>query len=600
VSAFAAIVRGDSAAASLRYREVARALSAVYGTAPAVHLTEGCVLLAAPLPGSGDESFAVDAPSGVAAAGHVLLEDREALARELALHADVSALRVAIAAFTRWGEKCTLRFSGEFSFALWDERQRSLLCARDGLGMRQCFVARAADAVVVSNMSSAAIAYPATPRDLDEPSLVRFLASGSMNPGSTAYRAVTPLPPGHTLRLCRAGAELWRHWRFPETGTRLVRDPREAIAGYRAALEAAVRDRLTRPRVSILLSGGIDSGTLAAAARSAAPSVDLEAVTAVYSRAPQNSEVSRARLTADALRIPWRSVDADRHAALHHLGGAWPAPQPMDEPSLTDWRALIAAAASFSTVALYGEDGDSLFLPPGYAALRRASPLSHVIRDTVSFTIENRRLPYLGLRLRERLRIRPAAHRTRTAPTWLTAPARSLLHLSDLPAVLGQRPDPLPPHATRPLAQQRLQVGIADYMAAVISADVTRAPIDLRCPLLDSRVIRFVMNVAPIPWCQGKRLARHAYCDVLPSAVCAHPKRGVGGLDAALARDWQARGHEVPQLPPPLDRWIDDASWRRALHDTAEVGAAWRVLQLAEWLERRGQAGGAPDYLCTA
>jgi hypothetical protein len=296
------------------------------------------------------------------------------------------------------------------------------------------------------------------------------------------------------------------------------------------------------------------------------------------------------------------SVHADRHPALHYLRDGPPTPQPMDEPGLTDWRALIAAAASYSSVALYGEDGDALFLPPGYAALRRAAPLSSILRDVVSFTLANRRLPYLGLRLRERLRIdRGRARRyPLPAPAWLTPAARTLLLAQEAPAILGWRPEALPPHATRPFTQQRLQWGIGEYLAAIISAEVTRAPIDLCCPLLDSRVIRFVMNVPAIPWCQDKRLARHAYRGVLPSAVVEHPKRGVAGLDDALAREWQAGPQPESDLPAPLDGWIDRASWRRALGHPQQVGEAWRVLQLASWLNGHTGARGARDHLCTA
>ena len=599
MSAFAAIVSLDPRTEVVRHHPVAAALARVYGTAPATHLVDGCVLLGAPSPEPGAACLVSDGAAGVSAVGHVLLEGRLALAHELELKDDVPALRICVAAYLRWGQHCTSRLSGEFSFALWDGRDRALLCARDGLGVRQLFVACATDAIVISNTSTATVAYAATPRDLDDASLVRFLASGSLETGRTAYRAVTPLPPGHTLRLDVRRTELWRHWHFPETGTRLIRRPQEAVAGYREVLESAVRDRLTTSRASILMSGGIDSTSIAAAARSAAPGVDLQAFTAVYDRVPDESELPRARLAAGALGLPLVPVVADRHGALHHLSDARPTPQPVDEPSLTDWRVLMAAAASYSGVALYGEDGDSLFLPPGYAALRRASPWFDVCRDALAFTVADRRPPYLGLRFRERLRIRPPANRPRPAPAWLAAPARALLLEPSIPSLLGQRPNPLPPHATRPLAQARLEAGTSDYMAGIIAAEITRAPLDLRCPLLDSRVVRFVMNVAAIPWCQDKRLARAAYRHILPAPVYTRPKRGVKGLDRALAREWLSGATGEPRLPSPLDQWIDVESWRLALRSVSEVGAAWRVLQLAAWLDHRAEAGEARD-LCTA
>src|SRR6185436_13010693 len=140
--------------------------------------------------------------------------------------------------------------------------------------------------------------------------------------------------------------------------------------------------------------------------------------------------------------------------------------------------------------------------------------------------------------------------------------------------------------------QTRLSVGVAEYLAGILPADVTGHSIELRCPLLDSRVIRFVMNVPSIPWCQRKHLPRAAYSDVLPRAIVRHPKQGVGGLEAALARDWQRRSAKkgVRQLPPAIGDWIDVEDWQRALQSPSaqRVGEAWRVLQLSAWMT--GQA----------
>ena len=136
--------------------------------------------------------------------------------------------------------------------------------------------------------------------------------------------------------------------------------------------------------------------------------------------------------------------------------------------------------------------------------------------------------------------------------------------------MLGHRRIALPAHRTRPDVQTRLSAGVADYLAGILPADVTGHPIELRCPLLDSRVIRFVMNVPSIPWCQRKHLPRAAYSDVLPRAIVRHPKQGVGGLEAALAREWQARSAErrACQLPPPIGDWIRVEDWQRALQST--------------------------------
>jgi hypothetical protein len=192
----------------------------------------------------------------------------------------------------------------------------------------------------------------------------------------------------------------------------------------------------------------------------------------------------------------------------------------------------------------------------------------------------------MGIRLRERFGL-STLPRIPPHPRWLTPEAVGLPSGGE-ERVLGHAAVALPPHPDRPEVQARLSAGVAGYLSGILTPEVTGHPIEIRCPLLDSRVIRFVLNVAPIPWCQHKHLPRVAYAHVLPRAVVRHPKQGVGGLDAALSADWQARSKETRarDLPAEMADWIRLDDWRRALEspDPRRVGEAWRVLQLTAWI----------------
>jgi asparagine synthase (glutamine-hydrolysing) len=586
VTAFAAIVSRRAALEQADYGRVAAALAAVYGTRCDAAVFDGCVLLAAPIVPGADDPLVADSLAGFAATGQVLLEDRRSLSDGLGVARRTSALRLAAESYRRHGERCTRGLSGEFALALWDDRAKTLLCARDGLGLRPLFIATAPDLIVVSNALTAARAHGGVPRALDRYALAQFLATGSIPASRTAYGSIVPLPPGHTLIVDRSGrSSLERHWSFPNGDGTLVRDAREAVEGYRAVLESAVDERMAA-RTSVLMSGGIDSTSIAAAARSVASDADLHAFTAVYRRAATESELPRARLAASALGIPLTPVGADMHPALHHLTREAFTPQPLDEPALAEWRALIGAAARHSPVALYGEDGDSLFLPPTWQSMRRRLSRTELFAAVWRFAASSRRLPYAGIRLRERFGL-STLPRIPPHPQWLTPDAVALPGDGE-ERVLGHAAVAMPPHPDRPEVQARLSAGVAGYLCGIITTEVTGHPIEVRCPLLDSRVIRFVMNVAPIPWCQHKRLPRVAYADVLPRTVVGHPKQGVGGLDAALSADWQARSRETraQDLPGEMADWIRLDDWRRALAspDPRRVGEAWRVLQLAAWI----------------
>ena len=604
MTAFAAVIPRRAGAERTGTSEIAAALSDVYDTPCESALFDGCHLLAAPIVPGSDGHLLIDAIGGTAATGQVLIEDRRRLSGALGLPPHTHSLRLAAAACLRWGTTCAERFGGEFALALWNVRDRAFLCARDGLGLRPLFVATGSDVVVVSNILNAARAHPHVSGDVDERALHGFLATGGIAVTRTAYRAVVPLPAGHTLTIRQGGeSTLKRHWLFPASDGPLIRDSRRAVDGYREALESAVRDRL-EPQTSILMSSGIDSTTIAAAARRAVPETKLHAFTAGYARVPSASEVPLAQNAAATLGIPFTAVPADTHAALHHLSCGRRTPQPANEPGLSDWRALIGAAASHSWAALYGEDGDALFQPPGWRELRRVRSPIGLAADIARFTFAARRAPYVGMRLRERIGLRRPPGPP-PWPRWLRPAPQALSLDASEPGVLGHRAVPLEAHPTRPQVQERLWPPVAAYLAGLLAPELTGHRLELRCPLLDTRVIRFVVNVAPIPWCQRKELSRAAYADMLPASIVRRPKQGVAGLDEALARDWQqhhASRAMTAALAAPLDGWIDEEEWRRALQnpDAGIVGEAWRVLQLACWLT--GHAGAVPlrGASCTA
>ena len=593
MTAFAAVVAGTSADASGE-GPVASALGAVYGTPTEILRLGGCVLLAAPLrPGTG--SIFVEPVSGVAAVGQVLLEDPETLAARYGVPSGVPDLALLAYGYARRGEDVTQGLGGEYACALWDPGARLLLAARDGLGLRPLFLADGGRTLVVSNTLSAAVAHPDVPDATDAAALAGFLEHGRLPAGRTPYTAVRRVPEGHTLRAQRGAAvRLRQHWVFPERAPAPRRRDDDVREGYRDVLARAVRDRVRGAPAAILLSGGIDSTTIAASARAVSPPGTLHAVTAVYDRAARGLELPYARAAAERLRIPLTVVPGDQHEALEALDHGAPTPEPIDEPALADWRALMAAAAAHGDVILYGEDGDALFDRPGWSELRRGASASALAIQVLRHVLRTGRVPYLGIRLRERLGlVRPFRN---PRPTWLTpdapAPEPDAREMAGAAACR--------PHAVS-RAEARLTHGASRYLSVLLSPEVSRQRAEARLPLLDSRVIRYVMETSPIPWCQDKRLPRTAFRGELPVEVLRRPKTLVPDVFEALVASWQKGALDrLPRLQPPLDTWIAHDRWRDSLAsaDPLVVGVAWRVLELNAWIRSRARAS-AGEPACT-
>jgi asparagine synthase (glutamine-hydrolysing) len=577
MTAFAALLYPAGAPQSPHdLSRVGAAVGAVTGHPAASMLAGRCALMLAPLHRDDPRAPVVHAGGAVAIVGQALFEDCRALNRALGLRDDAHALSTAAAAYLKWRDRFAEHLTGEFAFALWDEAADRLVCARDGLGVRVLYVAEGPEMLIATNVVGAALAHPAIPSDLDPASLVSFLSVGdSGDPLATAYRAVRAVPEGHTVAIGdRAPASLRRHWAMPEPQTIDTR-PADIVDGYRAVLAAAVADRLGH-RTAIFLSGGIDSTSIAAAATRRG---DMRALTIEYRRFARCDEPRYAREAAAALGLPLSVVAGDDHDPL-----TAPAPAlPVDEPSLKDWRHAMKAGSAYASVGLWGEDGDSLFQPAAARELLRAENPRRIARAAISYALSTRRRPYVGLRLRERLGL---SNTVPISAEWITPPGARLLRDRSAPPLARLRPEPLPIHRTRSAAHCRLTTNIARSFAITIAAETTGAPIELRFPLLDSRVIRYVFSVPSIPWCQDKTLPRIAYSDVLPRSILARRKTPVVGFNEWLVAKWRAAAPPRPELLAVPREWIDIDRWRAALArgSAAETMAAWRVLLLDRWL----------------
>jgi asparagine synthase (glutamine-hydrolysing) len=612
---------------------IGSALEAVTGARAGMTSSGCCALLLSPLHSSDPARPIVHPLSHVAVTGQVLLEDRRALSERLDLDRDASDLDIVAAAFNRWGTDCTEHLNGEYAFALWDPDRHTLVCARDGLGIRLLYLGEGAGSVVVSNVMAAVLAHPSVSGEIDAARLVAFLASGRVTTQTrTAYRAIRAIPEGHTLsvQFPTGSRTLRRHWWMPAPETVRARDDREILAGYRDVLAAAVSDRARDGPVGIFLSGGIDSTTVAAAAQDVPRGGPLHAFTVVFRRLLPEDELAYAASVAARLGLPLTMIEGDRYPALEAERAGLSLAQPADEPTLADFRAVLGRAAQHSTVALYGEDGDAVFLPPGGRELLRAQPIGSIALSAARYSIIRRSRPYLGLRLRDRLRpltgrvrlqpdparegghdqpffkrlldlmsMRPRQSPSIVPPRWLTPETVRLLQHDQPETLFGQQPMPLSPHPTRSRVQDRL-TGTVPLFAETIGPEVTRQPLEVRLPMLDTRVLRYVFSVPAIPWCQHKQLPRVAYRGILPDQILDRPKTPLAGFYEALVQSWRDRiGGQLPVTSFMPREWIDWTAW----HETLSVGrpsdvmVAWHVVQLDAWL---GERASGPEPLCIA
>ncbi|WP_445682223.1 asparagine synthase-related protein [Radicibacter daui] len=177
---------------------------------------------------------------------------------------------------TEAGESGLRRLAGDFAFAAWNRRDRTLLCARDGFGVRPFFFAhRPDDLFVFASLPRGLFATGLIKRSVDPDYLVSELLFQFDGPERSLFKRVERLPPGGWLRLA-PGARIHSgvHWR-PDSamaGSRRI-GPRDAAAELSWLTQQAVRRRLPAAGpVAAHLSGGMDSSAITiVAARALCP-----------------------------------------------------------------------------------------------------------------------------------------------------------------------------------------------------------------------------------------------------------------------------------------------------------------------------------------
>ena len=214
------------------------------------------------------------AGGGLALVADVVLDCRSDLIAALG-HAGSSMLSdegLILAAYERWGEACLERLSGEFAFALVDRRRGGVLLARDQLGARPIVLHERPGMVCFATTALALTDLPGVGHDLDQERVAEWLAF-VMQSEATFVSGASLLPPGHAVWVDGNGARRRRYWTLDPDRIVDLGSPDAHARALREAFDDAVSRRLPKDGdVGVLLSGGLDSTSVAAtAARLRAP-----------------------------------------------------------------------------------------------------------------------------------------------------------------------------------------------------------------------------------------------------------------------------------------------------------------------------------------
>jgi asparagine synthase (glutamine-hydrolysing) len=262
--------------------------------------------------------------------------------------------------YEEFGEGCAQRLRGMFAFAIWDERQRKLLLARDRLGIKPLYFSLVNGQVIFASEIKALLASDLLPRRIEPAAIRAFLQLGHIPPPWTAVKDVAPLEPGH-VAIWKGGQFHSRaYWHLPRPSQTPLPSREEAVGALREILiESSRLQLMSDVPIALFLSGGVDSAVLGSLMRFVGAS-RLTALTIGFAET-QFDESEASRKTAELLGISHRVVCLAPASIPASLDKAiWAMDQPTIDGLNTYWISRVASDAGFK-VTLSGQGGDELF-----------------------------------------------------------------------------------------------------------------------------------------------------------------------------------------------------------------------------------------------
>jgi asparagine synthase (glutamine-hydrolysing) len=257
--------------------------------------------------------------AGLVIAADARIDNREDLLRALTLGKDdvVSSAHLILSAYRRWGSGCLHHLIGDFALAIWDGAERRLLLARDPMSLRPLYYRQTDDQLIFASEIAQILAVRGVPAELDEFVVAAHLTNQPTGLDRTFYRGIAQLPPGHALMIERGRCRIWRYWDIDPGHRVRYRDSLEYAEHFRELFKQAVRCRLRSDRpVGLMLSGGVDSGSVAGTAgwlleNESADLAELRTYSHAFERFTKCDERDVSRLITDHYRLPATDIPAD-------------------------------------------------------------------------------------------------------------------------------------------------------------------------------------------------------------------------------------------------------------------------------------------------
>ena len=274
-----------------------------------------------------------------------------------------SDTEVLVHLYEEHGDGFLAHLEGMYGFALWDEREKKLIVARDRLGIKPVYYWKSGGVLAFASEIKAFLALPGFTPEVDIAALRDHLAVGYAIAPRTIFAGVSKLPPASMLKWQSGRFEIERYWAPPRAVDSTL-SPKDWVERIRSELERAVESHMVADvPLGTFLSGGIDSSAVAVLMSKYA-GAPLNTYSIGYGgngAASYYNELPYARAVARQLGSDHREIEVKPDVVQLLPKLIWHLEEPISDSAIATTYLVSELAAQSVKVILSGVGGDELF-----------------------------------------------------------------------------------------------------------------------------------------------------------------------------------------------------------------------------------------------
>lgn len=488
---------------------------------------------------------------------------------------------IILAAYEKWGNRCSEKLLGDFTFAIWDSANQKLFCARDHFGVKPFYYYyQPGEIFAFASEIKALLCLPQIPRQLNLVRIGDYLTSSMEDKAITIYKNILRLPPAHGIEICQLEVHTHCYWMLdPHREISLESDEAYAQA-FRKVFTEAVRCRLRSAfPIGSQLSGGLDSSSVTCVARNLlleAGKSSLHTISTIFDEVSEcderpfiNTVLEQGGLKPHYVRGDQTSPLSDIETILKYEDEAYIGPN-----HFYSWIANRSANELGFRIVLDGFDGDTTvshgttrLMELAYQGswetlIEEAEAIAQLHKISPYPIVRHYALPYLhrlltqgrwiaftkalqllhhhfgqsrkflaiqfGMKpIWQRLRHRKQRSRVSSSlPSWIDQEFADSVHLTERTQAFS-----LPTEPTATLRQEHLlelNQGIFAYTLEQVDRYAARFSLELRHPFMDKRLIEFCLALPAeqkLSQGFGRIVMRRALAGILPEAIQWRPTK---------------------------------------------------------------------------